>query len=43
MQFHHGQWNALHVAAAEEQLPKVLWLLNQKDIDVNAPDKVRIE
>ena len=41
MQFNHGQWNALHVTAAEEQVPKLLWLLQQEGIDVNAPDKVR--
>lgn len=37
--FHHGQWNALHLASAEEQVPKVMWLLAQEGIDVNAPDK----
>ena len=40
MQFHHGQWNALHIASAEEQLNKVMWLLAQEGIEVNAPDKV---
>lgn len=37
--FHNGEWNALHVATSEGQLQKVLWLLQQKGIDVNAPDK----
>jgi len=37
--FHHGQWNALHIASAEEQLNKVMWLLAQEGIEVNAPDK----
>jgi len=37
--FHNGQWNALHVATSEGQLQKVLWLMQQKDIDINAPDK----
>ena len=41
IQFHNGQWNALHVATSEEQLQKVLWLMQQKGIDINAPDKVR--
>ena len=41
MQFHNGHWNALHLAASEGQLRKVLWLLQQKDIDVNTPDTVR--
>jgi len=37
--FHNGQWNALHLASAEGQVPKVMWLLAQEGIEVNHPDK----